>query len=214
MGGNIIKMAITLKQYTQRLRKLIEASQTKAINSVMIPSANRLLENVKNRIINQGENTQGGKIGQYSTKPMYASKEQFDKKSAFKPLKKKYVSTDAKAPKTVKGRKVLATVFTAEGKTMYLQQGYKELRQIQGKRVDIVNLEYRGDLMRSYQQEVVNTGIIVQGLKHEKEKKKREGLQKRFGGLLLHPQKKEIEGYKEELIKNTRTLHEKIIKGG
>lgn len=213
LGCNDIGMAMTLEQYAQKIKELIEKSRSKAISNIMVSPANRLLATVKNRIIIQGENTAGNQIGQYSTKPMYASKKQFDKKRAFKPIKKKYVSTDAKAPKTVKGRKVLGTIYTETGKTMYLQQGYKELRQIQDKPVDKVNLQYRGDLLLSYQQDVIGEGVIVQGLNKESEKKKRQGLEKRFKAPsgLLHPQQKEIDEYKKAIIENTKLEILKII---
>lgn len=204
-------MALTIQQYAERLKKLLEASKSKAMANVMIPSANRLLATVKNRIMLDGENTQGGQIGQYSTKPMYASKEQFDKPSAFKPIKKKYVSTDAKAPKTAKGRNVLATVHTETGKTMYLREGYRELRQIQGKRVDKVNLNYRGDLMREYVSNPVSDTVIEQGLLTEMSKKKREGNEKRFGGKILTPQPEEIEQYKKSVSELTKLEIQKIM---
>lgn len=201
-----------LQAYNNKLRFLVERAKDKALERIIVPPANKLLATIKNRVQRKGENTSGGKIGNYSTKPMYASRDQFDKKSSFKPVTKKYISTDAKAPKTVKGRNVLGTIYSEKGKTMYLQQGYKELRDVQGKPTDKVNLTYRGDLMNSYQQ-VVEQNAVVQGLTLESEKKKREGLEKRFGGQLLHPQKQEIETYRKDVTEIAKTESVKIMKG-
>lgn len=207
-----------LKKYNDKLRELIEKSKEKALERIIVPPANKLLATVKNRIQRKGENSSGNQIGQYSTNPMYASVDQFDKRSAFKPGQKatvtSYRSTQLKInPKTLKvkkGKTNYETINKEKMKTMYLQDGYKQLRDVQGKPTDKVNLTYRGDLMNSYQQQIAN-GAVIQGLTLETEKKKREGLEKRFGGKILSPKKEEVEAYRKEVTEIAKTEVIKIL---
>jgi len=84
----------------------------------------------------------------------------------------------------VKGRKVSRySVVTNQNKpykTMYLPDGYKQLRDVQGLRTDIMNFKYRGDLIQSYKMQK-EAQIILLGLDSEKEALKREGLEGKFG---------------------------------
>lgn len=167
---------MTAEQALDNLKNVIEAARQESILKVAIPATTRLLGEVKNRIQRRGEKTDGSQIGQYSVKPMYASIEQFDKKSAFKPQGKResieYATVNihtkkAKRPKrqTVKNFGETIPTRNQEGfnfeerKSMYLPGGYKELRNIQGKDISKVNITYRGDLMNDYQQAVGDTEI-------------------------------------------------------
>ncbi len=190
---------MTPREHLERTRLLIEKLKDKARANIFVPATTRLLGEVKNRIQLDGENTSGGQIGQYSTEPMYATREQFDRGSSFKPQGKKQVVNNGQRTKKTKG---------PDRKSMYLPGGYKELRNIQGKPIDKVNLTYRGDLMNSYQQ-TVKENEIVQGLVSEKESLKRQGLEKKYGSV-LKPQKEEIQRYQKAVIELEKLELQKI----
>lgn len=215
---------MTLEEFAKSIQELKKKTEDKTLVLALFVPANKMLANIKNRIVRRGENTSGSKIGNYSTKPMYATREQFDKRSAFKPGIKasvsSYRSTNLKVTvkkdgslKAKKGKTNYETIKKEKMKTMYLAEGYKELRGIQGKETAFVNLEYRGNLMLSYQQ-MQSGDTIIQGLISEKEQKKREGLEKRFGSKILSPQESEIEQLKQDMKKTGHDIILKIMKIG
>lgn len=175
---------MTLVEYGERMERLLKLATEKTHDGIITPAANRMLATIKNRIQQKGENTDGSKIGQYSKKKMWATREMFDKVSAFKP------TPDNGAKK--KGKSIK--------KTMYLKEGYYELRNIQGKNVGYIDYTYRGDLMLSFQL-MNDENKVVMGFNKESEALKREGLEERFG-IAFSPSKQEIEDYKEEVEEN------------
>lgn len=189
-------MSITLEQYTERLQDLAKQGSERAIESVVIPAANELLANIKNRIIDEGKKSDGSKIGNYSTKPAYFEKEQFIQKSKFKP-KGKTGETKFKSG--------------AFHKSMYLEQGYKELRNIQGRPTDKINEFYTGSTMNSYQLQAIQNAVLL-GLTNEKSAKIRQGQEGRFGKI-FYATKEEIENYNKEVSKYSEDLVLKIFNG-
>lgn len=204
-----------LHEYSDKLKEIIERSKEKALERIIVPPANKMLATIKNRIQLDGENSEGRRIGNYSTASMYVTQDQFDKRSSFKPIGK-----NEKKRKTVQvfdiGTRKKKSVAVKEDytlrKSMYLQEGYKELRDIQGKPTDKVNATYRGDLILSYQQQQT-ANAVLQGLTSEQEKLKREGLEKHFGGKIMAPQKEEIDQYKKEVAEIQKTEIIKLFKG-
>lgn len=190
---------MTLTEYTDRLTKEFGLVGGDLAAYTIVPNANRLLATIKNRIMREGKNTADTQIGTYSTKPIYATREQFVRKSAFKPGKKAYIATSQRLlvdKKTggFKGGKITQNVVKERMKTMYLREGYKELRSIQGLETDFVNATYSGDLMRSYvMYQDAQTAIL--GLNSQFQKLKREGLEKRFGVFFKGTQQ-ELAAYK------------------
>lgn len=217
---------MTATEYTQRLIELRNAAQAKTIESVIVPSANELLANTINRIVRKGTRTDGGKIGAYSTAPMYASKEQFIKKSAFTPQGKNRnynVRTNKKTgeqsiylDKQSKQKKVTVTdkngnksVKSANRQTMYLPTGYKQLRDIQGRPTDTINENYTGDTMLSFQLQAVQNGVVI-GMVNERAAKIRKGQEKRFGKI-FSPTKEELENYAKRVGENLSEIQRKIL---
>ena len=79
----------------------------------------------KDRIFGRGEMSDGSKIGDYSTKPSYFTKDSFIRANAFKP----------------QGKKNKGNFKNGEQrKSMYLPGGYSEFRDIQGRENEFVNL--------------------------------------------------------------------------
>lgn len=109
------------------------------------------------RVFNQGLDANDKKIGggNYSTKPSLATRDQFTVRSKFVPT---VLASGVSYSSSVKTKKVKAKKYTEGDKWMWikfkkakkavpvmvLKQGYKELRQIQGKETSHVNLTYTG----------------------------------------------------------------------
>ena len=111
-------------------------------------------------------------MGGYSTKPSYYSKEEFVRKSAFKP--------QGKPTKDGKVRK---------GKTMFLAGGYSEFRDIQGRKTDHKNLKLTGSLEAGINV-VKNENAALYGTTSPLESAKFEGLEEQYGvfGLTIGEQ--------------------------
>jgi len=86
-----------------------------------------------------------------------------------------------------------------ERKTMYLEQGYKQLRQVQGYESSFVNFHYYGDLFTNTQHLAVDGDSVVVRLR-PLNKKKVEGQEKRFGADTFKHTKQE----KEQFIKDVK----------
>lgn len=186
---------IDIHEYSRRLKALADAARQKAAQAIIIPAANKLLANKRNTIQVDGEKTDGTLIGHYSTKPMYASKEEFVKKSSFKP--------QGKAGKPKKGAKV--------PKSMYLPQGYKQLRDIQGRPTDKINETYTGDTIAAFQLEATNTGAVI-GFVNERASRIRKGQEARFGKI-FYAQKEELEIYNNDVTEAAKTFTLKFLNG-
>lgn len=217
---------MTLEQYTSRVDELVNLSSQRVIESVLYPAGNALLGAIKKRIQLDGKKTDGSQIGNYSTKPMYATVDQFDKTGPFNPRGK----AETGATKSGRDRITTANVggkktairnvqgFNAEiRQSMYLPQGYKQLRQIQGKPTGFVNLTYRTDLILDYQANL-DTNAVLLGFSKESESLKRKGLEegtkKRKGyGKVFAPTAQEIKDYGDEVREEISSTIISILKG-
>jgi len=186
---------MTPEEYTEKLQQL-HGLQGSVAELAIMPAAAELLIEIKQRIVNDGKNTAEGNIGQYSTNPMYVEKSQFINQGAFLAQGKNNTmgitagdrlipavrakQTGVKRNPVNYKRYTIVKANLQERRSMYLPEGYKELRSIQGLRTDIMNFKYRGDLISSYQMQRVAETVLL-GLTTEESAKKREGLEKRFG---------------------------------
>ena len=178
---------MTSAEYIEKLKALRDAAVAKGVAAVIVPNANELLANTKNRIMVEGKNSAGGNIGSYSTKKMYAGKEQFVKTGSFKA-----------GPRP-------------GAKTMRLDGGYKQLRAIQGRPVDKMNYNYSGDTMLAYQMQALKD-VVLLGLTNERASKIRQGLEAKRGKA-FYPTKAEITEYEKNVAADVITLQLKILKG-
>lgn len=179
---------MTLDQYNTRLAQLISESAERATTRIVVPAANELLAKIKNRIIQKGENSTGGKIGNYSTKPGYYSKKQFVKQSAFKPV--------GKTGKRTKS-------------TMYLQSGYKQLRQIQGRESSQVNLQYSGSTILAYQLQALPKYVVI-GFLSKEASKIRQSNENKYGKV-FYATNQEMKDYNDQIIAETQKLTTSIL---
>lgn len=199
-----------LQEYADVLNTLPERVEAAALDAIIIPAASRMTANIINRNANKGLNTDGSKRTAYSQRPFFASEEQFIKKSAFKPESKEGGQVKLFDIRTKKARNANVTKDFRESRTMYLEKGYFQLREIQGRRTDIVNYEYSGDLLKAFQFAKAGEGLVVIGFIDELSKKKREGLEKKRG-VAFAPTVDEIREYNEEVQEGFATLNETII---
>lgn len=180
---------MTAEEYAAKISLMSEEYAQRAVDSVYIPAANGLLAAIKNRIVNEGENSAGGKIGSYSTKPIYAGPEQFVKRGSFTAQGK----TGEKVFKNGKPHK-----------TEYFPSGYKGLRDKQGRRTDIVNESYSGGTMLAYQMQVERDAILL-GMTNKNASDIRKGQEKKKGRI-FYAQQKEIDAYNKEVFEETEKL--------
>jgi hypothetical protein len=184
-----------LTAYHNNLRNLTTSAAQRMAEAAVIPAGMRLLGTIKNRIARDGQATDGSEIGQYSTVSGYYGKKQFVKKSSFKP------QGNPKSNRNPNPRK-----------TMFLEQGYRELRAIQGRPVDKVNLNYTGDLLASYQAQKVAEAVLL-GLNNASQVGKRKGLEAKYGDV-FHAQRGEIAVFNREVDKAVTDNLLKTLRSG
>lgn len=182
---------MTLEEYTDRLKRLSATYADKAKEAVFVPAANELLATIKNRIVQDGKNSQGSNIGQYDTTPAYYGPNAFIKKSSF-------------SAKGKTGEKVFKN--GKPHKTEFIPSGYKGLREKQGRRTDVINESYSGGTMLAYQMGI-NGDAIVLGMTNTEAAKIRQGQEKKRGKI-FYATKNEIQDYS----KNVREESEKLTK--
>lgn len=223
---------MTPEEYNERLTELYGLVSGDITADTIVPAARELLFEIKNRIANEGQNSNGVNIGEYSTKPIYVTPQNFVSPGAFAPGGKigakgsKSVLTRhvKQADKLGNGRGFLKYLDGKKGKhytqlkndhsdykSMYLAEGYSELRQIQGLRIDIVNLTYRGDLLMSYQMQKISQYVLL-GLTEESSVLKRSGLEKKYGDV-FHGTSAEIERYISRVNFSMSRLTRGILSG-
>lgn len=177
---------MTAEQYRDKLIALRDAAVQKTLDAVIIPAANEYLAETINRIAVEGKNSEGQNIGSYSTKKMYAGKDQFVKKGSFKP-----------GPKP-------------GAKTQRLDGGYKELRDIQGRPTDKMNYLYTGDTLLAYQMQVKDKFVLL-GFINERASKIRKGLEGKRGRA-FYPTAEETANYTKNVVSDLKTMQSTILK--
>lgn len=186
---------MTPEEYILKLKQLRDIVSERAVQEILVPNTNELLANIKNRIVRDKKNSSGSQIGTYSIKPMYATQKQFDKKSAFKPIGKKGPTKSS----------------------MYLPGGYSQLRSIQGKQVDGVNVNYTGSTMLSYQMQVKGKDVVL-GFTDIESSKIRKGLEngtkgRKGYGNIYNATQQEIANYNKNVAEDSKELTLKILHG-
>jgi hypothetical protein len=224
---------MTPQEYIDHLSTLATFVGGDITDIAIAPAAATLMVNIKNRIINEGRNSSGSEIGEYSTKPMYVTKDQFINPGGFNAIGKRGIIGDRLVP-TVRLKEARALKYGykflpllpskksykrysivksnyQDRKSMYLPEGYKQLRDIQGLRTDIVNITYRGDLMSDYV--IGKDGLAyLMGLTKEAEVSKLRGLEKKYG-LLLQGTAEEIANYSTQVNASLERLTRGLLNG-
>lgn len=185
---------MTLEQYQTRLQQVATQVSNRITDAAIIPAGSVLLARIKNRVINEGKGSGGNKIGNYSTKPTYFRRDQFVKKGAFKAQGK----TGKGAKKNGQPRR-----------SMYLQNGYAQLRQIQGRQSAFVNLEYSGDTLLSLQMNRAGNTVQI-GFIRQKASVVRKALERRYGSVFTATSA-ELREYSNEVSTVAANLTRQIL---
>lgn len=206
-----------LEQYHERLRDLAERAGERLSTRVILVSATKLLASMKNRIFRDGKATDGSAIGSYSTEPFYASRSRFIQKGAFRPQgkagEKANIKTKVFDVTTRKAKNVVIKKDHTERKTMYLKDGYKQFRDVQGRSTDTVNLQMKGDLNLSYTLQEQDDAIVI-GFNNELQSKKRKGLEKHFKsetGTIFPATKEEKDLYSQSVVEESNLITREIF---
>lgn len=212
---------MTSEEYLKRMREY-KRQLNDVVKTVVVPIGNELLAITKNRIINDGQDRYTHMIGQYSTKPGYYTRSEFVKKGAYRPTGKKessaYGTTSRsgkfKMPKRntalIGGKKVAIVreqgFHYQERKSMYLPGGYKEFRNIQGRRIDKVNVTLSGDTNNRYQMKIQGNKLIF-GMTTQKAANIREGMDKRFRTNIYASSRSELDSFNKKVAESQRELY-------
>lgn len=172
-------MAIDLNRHIANLQNLQYLEDS--MMPILIDVGNTLLGSIKQRIQQDGKSTSGGSIGSYSTKEMWATRDMFiaSKAGAFKPNSKQGGETITFNIGTKKKTRTNVTNQFRLPSTMYLPNGYKELRDIQGRQTNFVDLTYRTDLMASFQMLREGNAVVI-GFRTAEESRKRKALEDKY----------------------------------
>lgn len=146
-----------------KLQTLLDDSDFK--QSLSLIACKSVEADVKTRVFGDGGATDGSKIGDYSTKPIYVNPA-------------KTVGLPKFAPDKGKSGK--------PHKTKYFGDGYAGFRKTVGRQTGYVDTELTGDLRLSLQTGTAN-GRIVFGFTNAKNAGKAAGLEKRFGKAIYTP---------------------------
>ena len=171
------------------LPSLLNEMQQKLINELssvaLVHGANVLVSEMKQRIFAQGLTSDGVPITlSYSTTPVYVSKDVFVRKSSY-------------MPKGVKNKGNFKN--GNERKTMYLEHGYKELREIQGRQTNHVDLRYSGSLEKSIEVLREDERNVLVAITDGLESTKRKGLEEHYGVTIFKPAQKELKLYEDTI---------------
>lgn len=188
---------MTLEQYRGRLGNLVNDLSGQLVRNVIVPPANELLATIKNRIVLDGKDSNDNKIGDYSTKPAYYTREQFDRRSSFKPQGKNARGDFQNGKKR---------------KSMYIRDGYKGLREEQGKPTSTMVLNYSGSTMAAYQQTATDKEVL-QGMTTELASQIRRGQEEKRDKSIYKASKTELEAFNKNVAIEFLDANIKILNG-
>lgn len=186
---------ISVEEYIQRLTDTYGLVSGDLAADVLIVPGEELLEAIKERVFVNGRGTNNNVIGDYSRKPAYFSPSQFIK-GGFNAQGKRGNIGDRlvpsirlkqtgvkRNPSKYKRYSLVKTGNKMESrKSMYLKEGYKELREIQGLQTAFVDLKYSGSLANSYQSEQDGQSVVL-GLTDNINAVKRERLENKYDNV-------------------------------
>jgi hypothetical protein len=213
---------MTVKEYAERLSELYGVVGD-ITDYTILPAGAEMLREIKRRVTKSGTGTDGNAIGNYSTKPIYVEKEMFIKKGAFKAQGKngnigdRLIPTARTKTNSTTKNPVRYTEYTIAKpnykprKTMYLPNGYKELREIQSLQVSYIDLKYSGRMVRDYQLQKQAQTVLL-GITTRRSADIYVGLTVRFGEF-YQPSQSEIDTYKKRVSFSLNRLVRDTIQG-
>lgn len=226
--------SVTIDTIIERMEQLNASFVNGDLVSLAIePSAKELLIAIKKRVVGEGKGSDGQQLKSYSRKPFYAQQSQFIK-GGFNPQGKYnlYGNTigDVLVPtitlkrSRIKSERTRQTRYTLvkpnykPRKTMYLQEGYKELRDIQGLRTDITNMSYSGVMVSDYLMQRDGENVVLGMASKESANKylgNTFGTSKKAGrGLFFQASDSELAKFNEKATFRLRRLTNGILLDG
>lgn len=168
------------------MNKFVEKTeQLSAFLAVEIPKAEEvairsMLGYYIGRIFNDGKDSSGSKIGDYSTTPMLTGAKNF--------------RTKTKAAAFFDAEDVEFRTVKSKGKNLALgliEGGYKEFRELNGLRSDTVDLQFTGSLFESI---IVGTygANFVLGYNSSEKARIAQHLENKYGKKIFYPTEEEI----------------------
>lgn len=152
---------------------------------ILDETAAELQKKVKKRIFEDGLDSNEDIIAQgYSTKPITVEKKVFVKSSAFN------------------GKK-----------TMKLNYGYKELRDIQGLPTDRVNLDYSSDLKNNLRVARSKKSVVI-GIMDRNNAEKAKRLEQKYKTIIFGFSQNEIREHLQSVVKKLRKVQKDYFYGG
>lgn len=187
---------MTAQEYSDKLTQLHGLVSGDLAKDTIVVSGAELLAKIKYRVVKTGRNSDNNVMGDYSTKPMYVERSQFVKPSAFNPQGKNSKfgltmgdrliptarlrsNSRTKNPTKYQTYTVVKPNYKPR-KTMYLPNGYRQLRDIQGMQVQFVNMHYSGRMVKDYIMQKEGQHVVL-GINTERSAKIYDGLSGRFG---------------------------------
>ena len=174
----------------ERLNEIAAELDKQVPDVALVQSFNELQADFLQRVFVDGEDSDNKKLGNYSTKESYYSRSKFIQQAKFKPQGK--------------GGQTEFKTVTRPRKTMYIETGYKGLRDLQGRPVDKVNLDYTGSLKRAYRVFKFGNSVLF-GQNDEMEHKKIKGLTDKYGEF------QELTEQESQTLKNSIGENVKLI---
>ena len=197
---------ITPEQFQKKIEAKIRSLDI--AKTIVFPVATVMLDSMRQRLFQEGISGDGGKIGDYSRKAMYVGRDKFINAGGFRPQGKKEYIKGTKQKKvevysisTRKKKKVAVTKGNTQRETMYLPNGYKELREIQGKETAFVNLQYSGLLFTDFSKLAVEKDTVVSKVGTKESSDKLIWLSDKYGKDTFKHTKEEREFFKKEVHK-------------
>jgi len=188
---------LTPKQQADKINAFI-AGFDDLVNDTFTKAIYNLEGDIRERIFQENLDVFGQSLGQYSTKSAYFTREQFVNKGAFRAQgkgehlvgqkRKTYKKTDSYTGKSIS--QAYKSDLT-DRTSMYLQNGYKELRAIQGKEIGIVDLTYSGILKLSGTNVEISDGSYKIKLSNELSIDKARGFEKKRRKRVFYASKQE-----------------------
>lgn len=195
---------MTLEEYHKRMRNYGEALISGVMEGVVVSAHNVMLADIINRIELDGKTSDGKPIGSYSKEEGWYTRDEFLQRTKFRAVGKRREKTKSGA--VGKRRKKTKS-------TMYLSQGYYELREMQGLPVETVNLAYTRDTnsrLRSHVDLSARTAEI--GFSTEHAALVAEGNEEKYGAKIYTPGDQEMAKFAEEVIEGIREVAERLMK--
>lgn len=185
---------MTQEQFEKRIQDKI---RTLKAGQIIFPAAQHALDSLNQRLFMKGIGGNGQPLGQYSTNPMYASASIWKNKSRYKPQGKNVNLTK-------NGKRKPGSGTFANGnprKSMYLPQGYKQLRELQGYETGFVNLQYAGDLYDDFRTKLTPEKDSVVLRIDPLSAKKVQWLSKKYGPQTFKHTEQEREEFGKNVLK-------------